>query len=129
MNIENVWRMAGRCSKNVNICNISCNFMTLCYYSKKYVICVNYIKNISKYTCSAHNFTFGIRTMISYNMSGLVSDFVHPQILRCAQHRPIRTTNGLSIMATFKLIMSEEICDNIIRKTNRKAKNVMIWNM
>ena len=54
--------MARHCSKYVNICNISCNFMILCcYYNKKYVICVSYITNISKFTCYAGNFTLGIR--------------------------------------------------------------------
>ena len=48
-----------------NICNISSNFMTFsCYYIKKYVIYVNYIKNISKFTCYARNFTFGIREKV-----------------------------------------------------------------
>ena len=43
-------------------------------------------------------------------------------ILRCARHGPVQRTNGLSILETFKLIMSEEIFDIIIRETNRKAK-------
>ena len=61
--------------------------------------------------------------MISNKMCGLDwYQILYPQILLCAQHG--RRTNGLSIIETFKLIISEEICDIIIRKTNRKAKKV-----
>uniref|UniRef100_A0AAG5D1Q7 PiggyBac transposable element-derived protein domain-containing protein n=2 Tax=Anopheles atroparvus TaxID=41427 RepID=A0AAG5D1Q7_ANOAO len=43
-------------------------------------------------------------------------------VLRCSGIGPTRKTKGLSILHTFKSLMSAEICDIIIRETNRKAK-------
>ncbi|XP_049301827.1 uncharacterized protein LOC125775358 isoform X3 [Bactrocera dorsalis] len=43
-------------------------------------------------------------------------------ILRSAQSVPVRATQGLTISETFKLIMSDEICDIIFRESNRKAR-------
>ncbi|XP_067647073.1 uncharacterized protein [Eurosta solidaginis] len=43
-------------------------------------------------------------------------------ILRSAQSGPVRATQGLTISKTFKLITSDEICDIIIRESNRKAR-------
>lgn len=43
-------------------------------------------------------------------------------ILRSSASGPKRKTEGLSMFHTFKLIMSPEMCDVVIRETNRKAK-------
>ena len=42
-------------------------------------------------------------------------------ILRCARHGPVQRTNCLSILETFKLIMSEEIFDIIIRENKQEG--------
>jgi len=44
-------------------------------------------------------------------------------ILRTAKCGPVRKTKGLCIVNTFKLILSDEMCDIIIRETNKKAKH------
>lgn len=43
-------------------------------------------------------------------------------ILKSAQSGPTRATQGLTIGETFQLLMSNDICDIIIRESNRKAK-------
>ncbi|XP_067625333.1 piggyBac transposable element-derived protein 4-like [Eurosta solidaginis] len=61
---------------------------------------------------------------------GNVWSYIQPQpvrfrthnILRSAQSGPVRATQGLTISETFKLITSDEICDIIIRESNRKAR-------
>lgn len=47
--------------------------------------------------------------------------FLSHNILRCSNTGPARRTEGLSIIHTFKMLMSAELCDIIIRETNRKA--------
>ena len=46
-------------------------------------------------------------------------------ILRSPSSGPTKKTKSLSIMNTFKLLITPEICDIIIRETNRKAKQTL----
>ena len=45
-------------------------------------------------------------------------------ILRSSQSGPTRKTERLSIIKTFKLLMSDEMIDIIVRETNRKAQQI-----
>uniref|UniRef100_A0A182WUF3 DDE_Tnp_1_7 domain-containing protein n=1 Tax=Anopheles quadriannulatus TaxID=34691 RepID=A0A182WUF3_ANOQN len=74
---------------------------------------------LDEYTAEEYKSKNG--TVWSSERPGNTHKILAHNILRSKNTGPTKKTKGLSIVHTFKLLLTEAMCDLIIRETNRKA--------